>query len=454
MIACLLGGSLAGPGLASDRLAPLKEAVVVQNQADLRRSLLDGSYRGEEGILRLKPEVAESFGMTVFKDPYYLEAKEKFQQADAYLDQAKAAMVTRDSEPVPGTHARSIAENYLRYTRSLAEAKAKIALYHATLAGKPDDRLQNRLNEKVLNRLVVESLEKAENRLRDALGYVYNATRGIPDSEAALTSENVEFVNEVFNRITKEAPRQSLSGLDLDRVEDFRLVTDRDWSCALPAAFPYTSFIQETRTKFQDCETDPLLFLALIRRESNFDACAVSAAGAAGLTQIMPGTALDMGVKTVYVPDYLAEAGSLLEEERKARGQAAEALHSICDGEPLSSAAKARDAMQRALNLAQQRERLYGRYRKELLESRADDRFNPSVSIEVGYRFFCALLKEHGGDVSLALAAYNAGSSRVKEYKGIPPFGETVRFRNRVLEYYRDYLCRLRAPRNARSSEP
>ena len=54
-------------------------------------------------------------------------------------------------------------------------------------------------------------------------------------------------------------------------------------------------------------------------------------------------------------------------------------------------------------------------------------------------------MKEHGGDVSLALAAYNAGSGKVKEYRGIPPFGETVRFRNRVLEYYRDYLKRLRA---------
>ena len=49
-------------------------------------------------------------------------------------------------------------------------------------------------------------------------------------------------------------------------------------------------------------------------------------------------------------------------------------------------------------------------------------------------------MKEHEGDISLALASYNAGPHRVREYHGIPPFAETVLFRNRVLEYYREYL--------------
>ncbi len=48
------------------------------------------------------------------------------------------------------------------------------------------------------------------------------------------------------------------------------------------------------------------------------------------------------------------------------------------------------------------------------------------------------------GDVSLAPAAHNAVSRRVKEDKGITPFGETLRFRNRTLEFYREYIKKLK----------
>jgi soluble lytic murein transglycosylase-like protein len=121
------------------------------------------------------------------------------------------------------------------------------------------------------------------------------------------------------------------------------------------------------------------------------------------------------------------------------------ALSEIRESNKIAFAAKARALMQRALELSRQKEKLHIRYRRELLESRADDRLNPSVAIEFGYRYFCALMKAHGGDISLALAAYNSGAGKVKEYKGIPSFGETVRFRNRVLDYYREYLKRLSA---------
>jgi len=444
---CLLGEFLSFPASASAQMSILKKAVVLRNKADLERSLGDGSYRGEAGILRMRPEVAKSLGMAVYIDQDYLDAKEGFALAESFLDRARAAMSSKDVEPEPGTHVRRIAENFLEYKRTLAEAKRKIAIYRARLAGQSDDRLRDRVNESVLDILLSAGLSKAESRLRDGLGYFYNAVQGIPDSAAALTPENVEFVNDVFNHFTGDSSKQSVNAFGLDRIEDFREGTDRAWTHAVSDTFQYTSFLEETAGKFltRGCEADPLLFLALIRRESNFDSFAVSPAGAAGLTQMMPRTALDLGVKTVFNPDYLAEAGALFDEERKARAQAMTALHRINEINPLESAAKARDSMQRAVDLSLQRERLCLRYRKELLESRADDRLNPSVSIEFGYKYFCDLLKEHGGDVSLALAAYNAGSSRVKEYGGIPPFFETVRFRNRVLEYYRDYLKRLRA---------
>jgi soluble lytic murein transglycosylase-like protein len=98
--------------------------------------------------------------------------------------------------------------------------------------------------------------------------------------------------------------------------------------------------------------------------------------------------------------------------------------------------------MQTALAYARKKDKLYLKYRKELLKKRSDDRLKPSLAIEYGFKYFAQQMKAQRGDISLALASYNAGPHRVKQYKGIPPYEETVRFRNKVLEFYREYLER------------
>jgi soluble lytic murein transglycosylase-like protein len=95
--------------------------------------------------------------------------------------------------------------------------------------------------------------------------------------------------------------------------------------------------------------------------------------------------------------------------------------------------------MKEAFLLKEQRKKLFDRYRSELLTHRDDDRLQPNLAIEFGYKYFSSLLKTQKGDMSLALASYNAGPHRVAAYGGIPPFRETVNFRNRVLKYYRQY---------------
>jgi soluble lytic murein transglycosylase-like protein len=214
--------------------------------------------------------------------------------------------------------------------------------------------------------------------------------------------------------------------------------------------FLYVSQLDETIRKLKPGSDaiDPLLFVALMRKESNFDPQAVSSSGAAGLTQLMPRTALDLGMKNIGMPAPFIEAAGLSDMERRTRAQAMAALHRINEENKLQLATEARELMQEAIRIGHQKERLYAQYRKEILQSSTDDRLNASLSMEYGLKYFLRLMRDHNGDMSLALAAYNAGPQRIREYRGIPPFAETVRFRNRILEFYREYNKKLKGRSN------
>ncbi len=68
-----------------------------------------------------------------------------------------------------------------------------------------------------------------------------------------------------------------------------------------------------------------------------------------------------------------------------------------------------------------------------------EDIFNPKQNISGGVRYFKQLVTQFDGDVELALAAYNAGSSNVRHYQGIPPFKATQYYIKKVFKYYRIY---------------
>lgn len=108
----------------------------------------------------------------------------------------------------------------------------------------------------------------------------------------------------------------------------------------------------------------PGLLRAVVRRESGFQPCAVSRAGAMGLMQLMPATAAAMGVV---------------------------------------------------------------------------DPFDPAENIAGGSRFLRQMLDRYGGNLGLALGAYNAGPGRVDRSGGIPPIRETQ-------EYVRGILGELSPP--------
>src|SRR6185369_3744776 len=70
---------------------------------------------------------------------------------------------------------------------------------------------------------------------------------------------------------------------------------------------------------------------------------------------------------------------------------------------------------------------------------KVSDSFNPSDNIRGGVKYLKFLLDTFKGDVSLALAAYNAGMSKVAKYGGVPPYEETRNYVSKVLNYQKSY---------------
>ena len=133
--------------------------------------------------------------------------------------------------------------------------------------------------------------------------------------------------------------------------------TGSAWSVDSRAFDP---IIAEVAGRYQ---MDRALVKAIIKAESGFQPFAVSRAGARGLMQLMPGTALMHGVRNVH---------------------------------------------------------------------------EPSQNIEGGVQHLRMLLDRYGGNVPLALAAYNAGEGAVDQHGGIPRdyVWRVLQFRQQYLQQY------------------
>lgn len=68
-----------------------------------------------------------------------------------------------------------------------------------------------------------------------------------------------------------------------------------------------------------------------------------------------------------------------------------------------------------------------------------EDCFDPTENIDGGVRYLKKLLVRFNWDIELALAAYNAGSRRVRECQGIPQIEATQDYIKKVCHYYQKY---------------
>lgn len=61
---------------------------------------------------------------------------------------------------------------------------------------------------------------------------------------------------------------------------------------------------------------------------------------------------------------------------------------------------------------------------------------DPALNLDRGAAYLHNMLDLFGGDLRLALAAYNAGPNAVRRFGGLPPYAETETFVSKVLSTY------------------
>jgi hypothetical protein len=121
---------------------------------------------------------------------------------------------------------------------------------------------------------------------------------------------------------------------------------------------PRRNLDQMVRAAGKQNNIDPDLINSVIRAESGFNPNAISPKGAQGLMQLMPRTAVQLGVLNAM---------------------------------------------------------------------------DPAANVEGGTRYLRELLARYHNDLVKALAAYNAGPERVEQYRGMPPYPETLAYVARII---------------------
>jgi len=64
------------------------------------------------------------------------------------------------------------------------------------------------------------------------------------------------------------------------------------------------------------------------------------------------------------------------------------------------------------------------------------DPFDIKQNIHAGVKYLSSLIKKFNGNISNALAAYNAGPGAVEKYGGVPPYDETRKYVSNIMDMF------------------
>lgn len=81
---------------------------------------------------------------------------------------------------------------------------------------------------------------------------------------------------------------------------------------------------------------------------------------------------------------------------------------------------------------------------------KCDDLSDQACNVQAGTKYLAWLLKRFNGDVSLALAGYNAGEGAVDKYEGIPPYPETQNYVRKIVANYGKTYHPVLSPEDAK----
>jgi soluble lytic murein transglycosylase-like protein len=70
---------------------------------------------------------------------------------------------------------------------------------------------------------------------------------------------------------------------------------------------------------------------------------------------------------------------------------------------------------------------------------------DPQANLEAGVSYLARLLRDYNGDLTLTLAAYNAGPAAVASGGGVPEIQETQHYVDKVLGHLRHFRARYAA---------
>ncbi len=437
------GQAVAQETKSGSQVALLRELILAYYEKDYKSPSSGTSYRGREGFLMLDPLTGKAVGLKTLLTDEYLRGKNLFEEAGKVLNFGIEAMNAAGEDGPSEQLLQLVADYSCSYNKAIDEASRLMQEYKKAAEKEKDERFDKEASRNLTDKIITACIESVGGNLRDSLGCFYNKTRGIEESGFHLNPRNVSFVNKIFKGYVEMLERTGTSLVfDLDRQDEASEVAARWEKAKSRLDLPYKDHLDAV---FKEglktgVVVDPLLFLALMRQESNFNKLAVSSVGAAGLTQIMPSTGKSIGMQRIYMPPYYDDAKTFFVKEMELRKEALSLFKGVCSKEKRGSAAQAVDKMIKSNISKRKRTELYSRYKAEISGGAEDDRLDPAKAIRYGYSYFGGILRQQKGDISLALAGYNAGPHRVEQFGGLPPYQETVSFRNNIVRFYKEYL--------------